>query len=95
MATLALQHAKGALETLDTARVLTAYQETFLFEDLPSGKRITERPALEAYFRSLFALPDIAFTDVSVLEAPTFAVIEWTWSGTGRSSGQRYRVKGV
>ena len=95
MATQALQDAKEALESLDTERILSIYHDAFLFEDLPSGARITERPALEAYFRSLFALPDIAFTEVNVHEAPTFAVIEWTWSGTSQSSGKRYEVRGA
>jgi ketosteroid isomerase-like protein len=95
MVTPALQDAKEALESLDRGRILSVYRDTFLFEDPPSGERITERPALEAYFQSLFALPNIAFTDVNVLEAPTFAVIEWTWSGTSRSSGKRYQVKGA
>lgn len=71
MITPALQHAKDALQALDTEKILTAYHETFLFEDVPSSKRITERPTLRAYFQTLFALPDVAFTDVKPTSSPS------------------------
>src|SRR3989304_1961177 len=91
----ALQDAKEGLEALDTEKLLPAYHDTFLFEDPPSDQSITDRSALKAYFQSLFGLPNIAFRDVRVHEADTFAAIEWIWSGTSRSSGKPYQVKGV
>lgn len=95
MLTPALQHAKEALVALDTEKILTAYHDVFVFEDLPGSRRITDQATLRAYFQALFALPGVAFTDIAVYEAPAFAAIEWTWSGVTRSSRTPYRVKGA
>ena len=91
----ALQDAKEGLEALDTEKLLSAYHDTFLFEDPPSDQSLTDRSALKAYFQSLFGIPHTAFRDVRVHEADTFAAIEWTWSGTSRSSGKPYQVRGA
>lgn len=89
-----LQQAKEALEALDAGKIVGAYGDSFLFEDVPSGERITDKASLRVYFDALFGLPEVAFSDILVHEADTFACIEWTWSGTARSSGKPYRVRG-
>jgi len=95
MKSAALQHAKEGLEELDTEKILSAYAEGFVFEDVPSGESISDRAQLRAYFEALFALPQVAFSEVKVYESENFAAVEWTWSSTKRSSGQAYRVKGA
>jgi len=90
-----LQHAKEALEELSIDKIVAVYDDPFVFEDVPSGETITDSSGLRAYFQALFALPNVAFSDIRIYEADTFAALEWTWSGTKRSSGQAYRVKGA
>jgi len=95
MRSLFLARAKEALEHLDAETIVTTYDDPFVFEDVPSGETITDRKSLLAYFHSLFGLPNVAFTDVKGYEAEAFAALEWTWSGTKRSSGEAYRVRGA
>ena len=90
-----LERAKYALEQLDADAIVSAYEEPFMFEDAPSGGKIIDREDLLAYFKALFALPNVAFSDIRVYETETFAVLEWTWSGTKRSSGEGYQVRGA
>ena len=80
---------------MDAETIVTAYDDPFVFEDVPSGGRITDRKSLRAYFQALFGLPNVAFSDVRAYESEAFATLEWTWSGTRRSSGETYRVKGA
>lgn len=90
-----LQHVKEALEELSTDKIVALYDDPFVFEDVPSGKTITDPSGLRAYFQALFTLPDVAFSEIRMYEADTFAALEWTWSGTKRSSGEAYRVRGA
>ena len=94
MKTHSLQQAKEGLEELDLDKIVGAYGDPFVFEDVPGGERITNRSALRVYFENLFGLPDVAFSEIRIYEADTFACIEWTWSGTKRSSGEPYRIRG-
>ncbi|HEX7541195.1 MAG TPA: nuclear transport factor 2 family protein [Anaerolineales bacterium] len=95
MESLFLTRAKEALEHLDAETIVTAYDDPFVLDDVPSGETITDRKSLLAYFQVLFGLPNVAFTDVKGYEAEGFAVLEWTWSGTKRSSGEAFRVRGA
>ena len=95
MTTQCLLDAKEALETLNHKAILSIYAEDFLFEDVPAGLRITDRAGLEGYFSNLFSLPGVAFTDVRIFDSGDFAVLEWTWSGTHRKTGEAYHVRGV
>lgn len=90
-----LERAKLALEQLDADAIMAAYKKPFVFEDVPSGETITDTEGLRAYFQALFALPNVAFSDVRIYEAEAFAVLEWTWSGRKRSTGERHQVRGV
>jgi ketosteroid isomerase-like protein len=90
-----LAHAKQALEQLDTELVLSAYADDLEFEDIPSGESILDKQGLRVYFKRLFSFPNVAFSDIAVREVADFAVIEWAWSGTKRSSGDPYRVRGA
>jgi len=89
-----LERAKIALEQLDADAIVAAYEEPFVFEDVPSGEKITDKEGLRDYFLALFALPNVSFSDVRAYEAEAFAALEWTWSGTKRSTGEGYQVKG-
>lgn len=95
MGSCALHDAKEALEGLDTEKIVAAYHDNFVFEDAASAHRIADKEALRAYFRRLFTLPKVAFSEVTVYEAEAFAAIEWTWSGAKPSSGEAYRVRGA
>lgn len=90
-----LGRAKSALEHLDADAIVAAYEEPFVLEDVPSGEKITDLEGLRAYFQALFALPNVAFSDVRTYEAEAFAALEWTWSGTKRSTGEGYQVRGA
>ena len=90
-----LERAKDALQHLDGDAILSAYEEPFVFEDMSSGQKIVNREDLKAYFQALFALPNVAFSDIRVYETESFAVLEWTWSGTKHSSGEGYQVRGA
>lgn len=95
MTSPALLHAKQALEQLDAEKIVSAYADPFVFEDVPSAERITDHAGLREYFERLFRLPGVAFHDIRVLPAETFAALEWTWSGTRRSSAGTYRIRGA
>ena len=90
-----LNEAKAALEGLDTDKIVSAYHDDFVFEDVPGGQRITNKTALRTYFQSLFSLPGVAFTDISIHEGETSAAIEWTWCGDKVSSPGVYRIRGA
>ncbi len=90
-----LQDAKDALESLNADQIIKIYADEFLFEDTSSKEQITDRTSLRKYFQQLFALPQVSFSDIRIIEANQFAVIEWTWGGVKRSTGEPFRVKGV
>ena len=90
-----LQEAKDALEGLNTDNLLKIYAEKFFFEDTPAKLLISDRNLLREYFQQLFSLPEVSFSDIKVYEAANFAVIEWTWGGVSRTSGESFNVRGV
>ena len=45
-----LRQAEQALMELDAESVVALYSPDFIFEDIASGERITNKPALRAYF---------------------------------------------
>lgn len=95
MPTKALQEAKQALEELDLDKILSAYAENAIIEDVPAGLRIADRTELRAYFEQLFTSPGINFSDVHIFEGRDFAAIEWIWSGLKRDTSKPFRVKGA
>jgi steroid delta-isomerase-like uncharacterized protein len=90
-----LIEAATALQELDAQRLVSAYAEEALFEDVPEGRRITDRAELRSYFERLFSLPGIGFSDVRVFDGGSFAAIEWVWSGQRRDSGESFQARGV
>lgn len=90
-----LENAKGALETLDAKRIVACYADAFVFEDIASNERITDRGKLGLYFERLFSLPGVRFSDVVLLGGEDWAALEWTWSGARRDSEGEYRVRGA
>ena len=90
-----LQDAKEALESVNANQLIKIYAAKFLFEDTSSREQITDRISLKKYFQQLFALPQVSFTDIRIIEADQFAVIEWTWGGVKRSTREPFRVRGV
>jgi ketosteroid isomerase-like protein len=95
MPTEALVEAKEALEELDADKILSAYAENAVFEDISAGERITDKARLRVYFERLFSLPGIAFSDIRIFDGGSFAAIEWVWSGLRRDGGGPYRVRGA
>jgi ketosteroid isomerase-like protein len=87
--------AESALRALDAKRIVQAYHDEFLFEDIPSRRQIRDRDELLGYFEALFSLPMVAFNDILIHESEDFAAIEWSWSGVGRNSGAPYRIRGA
>jgi ketosteroid isomerase-like protein len=90
-----LLKAKAALEELNLEKILAAYAENAVFEDVSAGERLTDKASFRAYFEQLFSLPGVAFSDISILDGKHFAVLEWTWSGLKRQSKERYEVRGA
>ena len=90
-----LQDAKEALEGLNTGKIIEIYADEFLFEDTSANARITDRKVLKVYFQRLFTQPQASFSDIRILEADRFAIIEWTWGGVNRNSGEPFRVRGA
>ena len=90
-----LQEAKEALEGLNTDNLLKIYAEPFVFEDTPAKLLISDRNLLREYFQQLFSLPEVSFSDIKLYEADNFAIIEWTWGGVSRTSGETFRVRGA
>jgi ketosteroid isomerase-like protein len=95
MSAKVLRDAKEALESLNVDQIIKIYAAEFLFEDTSSKEQITDQTSLREYFQQLFALPQVSFSDIRIIEADQFAVIEWTWGGVKRSTGEPFRVKGV
>jgi len=89
-----LQDAKDALQGLNVEKILQIYADEFLFEDTSAKQRIVDRTILREYFRRLFAMPGVSFSDIKVFEAEQFAALEWTWGGVNRSSGELFKVRG-
>jgi steroid delta-isomerase-like uncharacterized protein len=90
-----LENAKVALETRDAERIVACYADAFVFEDIASNERITDRGELAQYFERLFSLPGVSFSDVVLLGGDGWAALEWTWSGARRNSEGEYRVRGA
>lgn len=95
MSAKVLQDAKEALEGLNTDKIIEIYADRFLFEDTSARERITDRKALKEYFQRLFTMPQVSFSEFRIFEAECFAVIEWTWGGVKRTSGEPFRVRGA
>lgn len=89
-----LQKAEEALVNLHAEQLAACYAEVFLFEDPQDKQRITRKQDLLQYFQRLFALPEVAFTDVRVYEGETWAAIEWTWRGE-RKDGGSFAIRGA
>jgi ketosteroid isomerase-like protein len=90
-----LERVKDGLQHRDVDAILSAFADPFVFEDVPSGQKMVSQEDLRSYFQTLFALSDIAFTDLRMYETETFAVLEWTWSVKKGSSGGGYQVRGA
>jgi ketosteroid isomerase-like protein len=95
MSVKVLQDAKEALEALNLDEIVKIYANRFLFEDVSANEQITDRKALKEYFQRLFSLPQVSFSDIRIFEGECFAILEWTWGGVKRNTGEPFRVKGV
>jgi len=76
-----LEAAGAALEALDVAALVDLYVEGFVFEDVAAGEIISTRAGLSGYFEALFAMPDVALTDVEFFQCGDRGAGTWKWSG--------------
>ena len=90
-----LKDVKQALEELNVDQLVELYATNFLFEDIPAELCITDRTALQEYYRHLFSTPQASFSNIRVFEADTFAAIEWSWGGVSNTTGKPFQVRGV
>jgi len=95
MSAKVLQDAKEALEGLNPDKIIEIYADEFLFEDTSSREQIIDRASLRKYFQQLFAMPQVSFSEIRIFEADRFAVIEWTWGGVKRTTGEPFQVRGA
>ena len=95
MLTKALLEAKEALEELNIDKILSAYAENAVLEDISAGISIMDRAGLSAYFEKLFSLPGVAFSDIRLFDGKKFAAVEWVWSGLKRDTGESFRIRGA
>jgi len=89
-----LREAEKALIDLDTEALVASYAPEFLLEDTASGTRISKITELREYYNRLFALPEVAFTDVSFFALGERAAGQWTWCGISQS-GEKYAIRGA
>lgn len=89
-----LQQAAKALSDLDAEALTAHYAPDFLLEDTASGKRITDKIELRAYYDRLFSLPEIEFKDVIFFSMGDRAAGEWTWRGLN-SSRNEFKIRGA
>lgn len=89
-----LRRAEKALIDLDAEALVAAYAPEFLLEDTASGKRISNKTELRAYYDRLFSLPDVSFTDVSFFSMGEKAAGQWTWCGRSQS-GEKFAIRGA
>ena len=90
-----LEAAAQALVSLDSKALVDCYASEFRLVDVPSGNERTDRDELIAYYKALFAMPDIRFTDVKFFGMGDRAAGEWTWHGRSQESGQAFAIRGA
>jgi ketosteroid isomerase-like protein len=90
-----LETAKQALEALDADKILSAYAQDFLFEDVPAQLQIRGRQELREYFQGLFASPGTSFSEIRIFDGGSFAAIEWTWGGLTSKTGESFLIRGA
>ena len=90
-----LDQAKRALVGLDVETLVRLYAPECQLLDVPSGAKMTTESELKAYYDQLFAMQDIAFTDVSFFAAGDQAAGEWTWHGRSPASGKAFAIRGA
>ena len=90
-----LERAERALSNLDADALVSLYADTFLFEDTPAGLRIETKQALKEYFDSLFAWPNVEFSDVRFFGIADRGAGQWTWRGTSRQTGAPFAIRGA
>jgi ketosteroid isomerase-like protein len=90
-----LDKAKRALIGLDVETLVSLYAPQCILLDVPSGAKMTTMLELKAYYERLFAMQDIAFTDVSFFAAGDQAAGEWTWHGRSPARGKAFSIHGA
>ena len=89
-----LRQGEEALSGLNAEALTALYAPEFLLEDASSGTRITDESELRQYYDRLFAIPEVAFTDVSFFAMGERAAGEWTWKGRSES-GALFTIRGA
>lgn len=90
-----LESAAQALVSLDSEALVDCYAPEFRLVDAPSGRERTDRDELIAYYKALFSMPDVRFTDVKFFSMGDRAGGEWTWHGRSQESGQPFAIRGA
>jgi hypothetical protein len=89
-----LRQGEEALTGLNAEALTALYAPEFLLDDISSGNRITDKSALREYYDRLFAIPEVAFTDVSFFALGERAAGKWTWCGRSES-GAMFTIRGA
>ena len=80
----------------DPAQVGALYTADAVREDVPTGITSHGRDEIEAFARGLFATDDDARLEVTDgFVGESWAVVEWTFSGTRKETGGEVRFRGV
>lgn len=95
MPSTVLERAERALCELNADTLVSLYADTFQFEDTSAGLRIETKQELKEYFDSLFAWPNVRFTDVRFFDMGEKGAGQWTWQGTSRKSGAPFAIRGA
>ena len=90
-----LKKAFKALESLNTAELVSCYHDEFLFEDTVYKLKITDKESFARYLNNLFASPSVSFKVVSSFESDGMAAAEWLWKGKRKDSEEYFSVKGA
>jgi hypothetical protein len=89
-----LQQAEKALRKMDAESLVASYAQDFILEDASSGKQISNKAELRAYYDRLFSMPEVAFSDVSFFASGGRAAGRWTWHGVSPSGG-KFAIRGA
>jgi steroid delta-isomerase-like uncharacterized protein len=90
-----LQRAAKALVEMDTDGLVALYADSFVFEDTSTGDRITSKGDLLGYFKRLFSMPAVNFTEVSFFSDGERGAGKWTWNGRSLKTQQAFSIRGA
>ncbi|HSF81704.1 MAG TPA: nuclear transport factor 2 family protein [Anaerolineales bacterium] len=95
MSTNVHEEAEKALVGLEAEKLVSLYADEFVFEDTSSKEHITNKVELKEYFKRLFSMPGVYFSDVSFIRIADRGAGEWSWGGKSLQRGVDFTIRGA